>query len=465
MAASTPQASVFRRSDARPARKAIEALPPDVTAVEASALRKAYLNIVLPLFVISVIAYIDRVNIGYAALTMNADLGFDARVFGLGAGIFFAGYFLFEIPGALIAERYGPRLWLARIMISWGLVSALMAFMQTAWQFYLLRFLLGAAEASLYPVIYASCIPRWFAARDRARAIGVLLTSLQVAGIIGAPLAGWLIGIPVAGLAGWRALFLIEAVPAVIVGVVVIFWMADWPRDARWLTDAEKRFLTERYEREVAAKASARDYTVRQALKDREVLKLCLIYFLWITGFWGFNYWMPTVFKQVSGWSNIFIGQLFAVAMVISLLASVYTGHSSSKRDEKRLHGALHMFLAAVGVGAGGLVHSPWIYYAFLVLAAVGTYAPMSVWWSYPTTFLSGAAAAGAVGLINSVGNLGGFVGPYVTGWLQERSGSFAGAMLYLAASLALSGVLILTLKMERAAVGDRAQRASVASR
>jgi len=169
-----------------------------------SARRKAYLNVVLPLFLISVVAYIDRVNIGYVALTMNKDLGFDSRVFGLGAGIFFAGYFLFEIPGALIAERYSPRLWLARIMISWGVVSAFMAFMQTAWQFYLLRFLLGAAEASLYPVIYASCIPRWFPARDRARAIAVLLASLQTAGIIGAPLAGWLIDVPIFGLAGWR---------------------------------------------------------------------------------------------------------------------------------------------------------------------------------------------------------------------------------------------------------------------
>jgi sugar phosphate permease len=431
---------------------------PDTTAVEAGARRKAYLNIVLPLFVISVIAYIDRVNIGYAALTMNEDLGFDARVFGLGAGIFFAGYFLFEIPGALIAERYSPRLWLARIMISWGIVSALMAFMQTAWQFYVLRFLLGAAEASLYPVIYASCIPRWFPARDRARAIGVLLTSLQVAGIIGAPLAGWLIGVPLFGFAGWRVLFLLEAVPAVLVGILVVFWMADWPREARWLTEAEKRLLADQYDRELAAKASARQYTVSQALSDPEVLKLCLTYFLWVTGFWGFNYWMPTIFKEVSGWSNVFIGQLFAVAMVISLLASAYTGHSSSKRNEKRWHGAIHMFLAAIGLGAGGMVQAPWMYYVFLILAAVGTYAPMSVWWSYPTTFLSGAAAAGAVGLINSVGNLGGFVGPFITGWMKDRSGSFAGAMAYLAGSLSLAGLLILTLKHERThELADRA--------
>jgi ACS family tartrate transporter-like MFS transporter len=421
--------------------------PVDEAAVEASARRKAYWNVVLPLFLVSIIAYVDRVNVGYAALTMNADLGFDARVFGLGAGIFFAGYFLFEIPGALVAERYSPRLWLARIMITWGVVSGLMAFMRTAWEFYLIRFLLGVAEASLYPVIYATCIPRFFPARERARAIAVLLASLQTAGILGAPLAGWLVDVPVLGLRGWQALFLIEAVPAVVFGVVLVFWMADWPREARWLTPAEKELLTAQYERELAVKAAARRYTVWQAFGDREVLKLCLTYFLWITGFWGFNYWMPTVLKDVSGWSNALIGQRFAVAMMVSLAASVYTGHSSTLRDEKRWHGAFHLFLAATGLGVGALVHAPWVFYACLVLAAVGTYAPMSVWWSYPTTFLSGTAAAGAVGLINSIGNLGGFVGPYVTGWMKQQTGSFAGALLYLAASLTAAGLLILTLR------------------
>jgi ACS family tartrate transporter-like MFS transporter len=416
-------------------------------AVARSAERKAYLNVVLPLFLTSVIAYLDRVSIGYAALTMNADLGFDAQVFGMGAGIFFAGYFLFEVPGALVAERYSPRLWLARIMISWGVVSGLLAFMHTAWQFYLLRFLLGASEASLYPVIYASCIPRFFAARDRARAIAVLLASLQVSGIIGAPLAGWLVGVPLFGLEGWQVLFLIEAVPAVLFGLILPFWMADRPREARWLSEPEQQLLTRQYDAEVAAQAAVRRLSVLEALRDREVLKLCLTYFLWITGFWGFSYWMPTVLKDVSGWSNPAIGRAFALAMLVSLVASVATGHSSSKRNEKRWHGAVHMFLAAIGVGAAAFTRDPWSFLLFLTLAAVGSYAPMAVWWSYPTTFLSGAAAAGAVGLINSVGNLGGFVGPYLTGWIKQTTGSFAGALLYLAASLAAAGLLILTLR------------------
>ncbi len=417
--------------------------------VAASAKRKAYSHIILPLFIISVIAYIDRVNVSYASLTMNKDLNFDAEVFGLGAGIFFAGYFLFEIPGALIAEKYSPRLWLARIMLTWGIISGLMALMKTPGQFYVLRFLLGVAEASLYPVIYATIIPRWFSAKERATAIAVLLSSLQISGIIGAPLAGWLIGVPMFGFKGWQALFLIEAVPALLFGIVVVFWMADSPREAKWLTEDEKNFLTERYEHEVAAKTAAKHYTIFEALKDREVLKLCLTYFLWITGFWGFNYWMPTELKIVSGWSSVEIGMVTAGAMVISLIASIYTGYSSSKRNEKRWHGAIHMFIAAIGVGLGAFTHNPWIFVFFMILATIGTYAPMAVWWSYPTTFLSGSAAAGAIGMINSMGNLGGFAGPYITGWVKQKTDSFAGANVYLACSLVAAGLLILTLRKQ----------------
>ncbi|MCW5969739.1 MAG: MFS transporter [Blastocatellales bacterium] len=419
------------------------------SAIAASAGRKAYLNIILPLFITSVIAYIDRVNVGYAALKMNADLGFDPAVFGFGAGIFFAGYFLFEIPGALVAEKYSPRLWVARIMLTWGLISGLMAYMTAPWHFYLLRFLLGAAEASLYPVIYATIIPRWFGPHNRARAIAVLLASLQISGVIGAPLAGWLIGIEVLGFKGWQALFLIEAMPAIAFAFIIVYWMADRPEEARWLTRAEKEFLTRRYKTETEAKIAARRYTVMEALRDPEVLKLCLTYFLWVTGFWGFNYWMPTVLKDVSGWSNAGVGRAIAAAMLVSLAASVYTGHSSSKRNERRWHGAVHMFIASAGMIGIVLAQDAWTCYFFVVLTAVGVYAPMSVWWSYPTTFLSGLAAAGAVGMINSFGNLGGFAGPYITGWVRQTTGSFAGGELYMAASLAAAGLLILTLRKQ----------------
>ena len=198
-------------------------LPPNITEeVAASARRKAYVRILPPLFITSVIAYLDRVNLAYAKLTMNQDLHFSDEVFGLGAGIFFLGYVLFEIPGALIAERTSPRWWLARIMVTWGIVSGLMAFMSETWEFYLLRFLLGVAEASLYPVLYASCIPRWFGAQDRPRAIALLLASLQVSNMIGAPLAGWILGLSLPGLEGWQTLFLLEAIPAVLFAVILV---------------------------------------------------------------------------------------------------------------------------------------------------------------------------------------------------------------------------------------------------
>jgi ACS family tartrate transporter-like MFS transporter len=429
----------------------------DDPAVAASAKRKAYRNIVLPLFLASVIAYLDRVNIGYAALTMNADLGLTPRMFGMGAGIFFGGYILFEVPGAIVAERFSARLWLTRIMLTWGAVSALMAFMTTTWHFYVLRFLLGVAEASLYPVIYATCIPRWFAAKDRARAIALLLTSLQISGIIGAPLAGWLLGVPLFGLKGWQGLFLIEAVPALLFGVALVFWMADRPAEAKWLSEEEKRFLTEQYERELASAQKGNQRTVLQAFREPEVLKLCLAYFLWISGFWGFNYWMPQVLKSLSGWSNFAIGWLTVVPMALSLAVMVLVGHSSSKRGEKRWHGATGLFLGAIGMGFGVFMQDPGTAFFFLVLAGIGVYAPFGVWWSYPTTFLSGTAAAGAVGLINSFGNLGGFVGPYLTGAIKASTGSFTAAWVALACSLTLAGLLILTFNRQQPIAGAQA--------
>ncbi len=414
-----------------------------------SLLARKYLHIILPLFVGSIIAYLDRVNIAYAALTMNADLGFSATAFGMGAGIFFFGYVLFEVPGALIAERWSPRIWIARIMISWGIVSCFMAFIQTEWQFYIVRFLLGAAEASFYPVVYASVIPRWFTPDERPKAIALLLTSLQISAIIGSPFSGWLLDIRLFGLAGWQLLFIIEAVPAFLFGFIILKILADWPEEVSWLSEHEKRDLMEQFRQETEMKQSMRRYTVLEALADREVLKLCLIYFLWITGYWGFNYWMPTVLKEASGWSNLAIGWLVVFPMFLSLLAMLYTGHSSSRTGEKRWHGAIPMFVGAAGMGIGTFMHDPVINFIFVCLTAIGVFSSFGVWWSYPTTFLSGAAAAGAVGLINSAGNIGGYVGPYLTGFIRDFTGSFRTAYVFLALSLLAAGALMLTLRKD----------------
>lgn len=420
---------------------------------------KRRIHILLPLFIGSIIAYLDRVNISYAALTMNSDLGFTAEVFGMGAGIFFVGYVLFEVPGALIAERWSPRIWLSRIMVTWGIASGLMAFIHNESQFYAVRFLLGAAEASFYPVAYASIIPRWFAPAERARAIAAMLTSLQVSAIIGSPLAGWILGRSAFGLHGWQILFIVEAIPACIFGIVLFCWLADWPQQVRWLSDIEKATLKEEYERDVERKKSIHSYSIWEALRDPEVLKLCLIYFLWITGFWGFNYWMPTALQSVSGWSTLKIGWAIVIPMSLSLAGMLFVGYSSSRSGEKRWHGAIPMFLAAAGMGIGTFVHNPMVNLLFVCMTAIGVYSAFGVWWSYPTTFLSGTAAAGAVGFINSVGNIGGYLGAYLNGFVKDMTGSFHMAYLVLSIFLLAAGLLMLTLGKGRNQDGPLACR------
>jgi MFS transporter, ACS family, tartrate transporter len=411
---------------------------------------KRSMHILLPLFIGSVIAYLDRVNIAYAALTMNKDLGFTAEIFGMGAGVFFVGYILFEVPGALIAERWSPRIWLSRIMVTWGITSALMAFIHNHWQFYLVRFLLGGAEASFYPVAYASVIPRWYTPSERPRAIAAMLTSLQVSAIIGSPLAGWILGISAFGLKGWQILFIAEALPAFIFGIVLFLWLADWPREVRWLHEEEKMALTREYECDLERKKALGSFTVMQAMRNPEVLKLCLIYFLWISGFWGFNYWMPTALRDVSGWSTLSIGWAVVIPMTLSLIGMLLIGYSSSRSGEKRWHGAIPMFLAAAGMGIGTFIQHPIVNLAFICVTAVGIYGAFGVWWSYPTSFLSGIAAAGAVGLINSCGNIGGAVGPYLLGFVKNTTGSFHLAYVLLALLLLAAGLLMLTLGRQR---------------
>ena len=436
------------------------------TAIAGSIRKRKYLYVILPLFIGSVMAFLDRLNLAYAALTMNKDMGFSAEVFGMGAGILFLGYVLFEIPGALIAARWSPRIWISRILITWGIACSLMAFIHNATQFYIVRFLIGAAEASYYPVCYAVVIPRWFDAAERPKAVSIMLTSLLVSSIIGSPLAGVLLGVSWLGFKGWQVLFILEGLMAAVFGVIILFWLADWPKDVNWLTPAEKQFLAEQYEKEVATKNAARKYTVLEALRDKEVLKLCFIYFMWITGFWGFGFWMPTVLKSVSGWSNAAIGWLVAIPMTLALIGFIVVGNSSSKTGEKRWHVAIPMFIGAVGLGLGPFVTDPIMSFILVCVSAIGVYVGMGVWWTYPTSFLSGAAAAGAVGLINSVGNIGGWVGPYLIGFVKDLTGSYQWGYIYLAFSLTVAGLTILTLRKKlpaQAAVAGEAPALSTA--
>ena len=409
-------------------------------------------HIIFPVFLVSVIAFLDRVNIAYAGMTMTQQLDWlTPEVFGAGSGMFFLGYFFFEIPGSLVAARFDACKWIARIMFTWGLVCGLLAFMQNSWQFYLFRFLLGACEASLYPVIYAVLFPRWFLAKERAAAISLMLTSLLIAAIIGSPIAGILLEFRILGFEGWQCLFLIEAIPALVFTFVFLFWVKDRPDKVSYLTPLEKEYLNTTIAAEEAAKESVKKYTIWQSLTDKQVWRLCVIYFTWITGFWGFNFWMPQVLKGVSGWSPSLVGFAIIFPMGAALIAQVLVGKSSSKTGEKRWHVAGCMFLGAVGLICAPFIHDGLLSLIFVSITAIGVYAPMGTWWSVPTTFLTGAAAAGATALINSIANLGGYVGPYMLGVIKQNTGSTDGGYFALCAMLIISGLVMLTLPKKTA--------------
>jgi MFS transporter len=336
-------------------------------------------------------------------------------------------------------------------MLTWGMVSASLAFIESETGFFVCRFLLGAAEASLYPVIYSVLFPAWFTERERARATSLMLTSLIISTIVGAPLAGMLLEIPLFGLHGWQALFVLEAVPAVLFAFIFFFWVKDRPTQVSWLTDAEKAYLTNAIAGELRAVQSVRKYTVWQAMSDPKVLRLCLIYFLWVIGFWGFNFWMPTVLKSLSGWSTALLGWAIAIPMTAALLVQVLVGISSTRTGEKIWHVAGVLFVGAIGLGFSPFAESPAAALFLICLSAVGIYASMGVWWTIPTTFLSGSAAAGSIALINSCGNLGGWVGPYMMGWIKTNTGSFDLGYYLMGAFMCAAGLLVLTIRRDKA--------------
>lgn len=405
-------------------------------------------RMILPVFLVSIIASIDRVNIAYAKLTMTQDLPWiTPEVFGFGAGIFFVGYVLLEIPGSLVAAHFSATKWIARIMFSWGLVCGCMAFVQTEFQFYLCRFLLGACEASLYPVIYSVLFPRWFTPGERSRATSLMLTSQLIASIIGAPLAGVLLESSFFGLHGWQELFILESVPALCFAVLFFFGIKDRPDQVNWLTEDEKNYLTKSYEEEVSQKSAVKNYSVWQAMRNPKVLKMGLIYFLWVVGFWGFNFWMPTVLKNLSGWSTALLGGAIAIPMTAAFIVQLIVSHTSMVTGDKVWHVAGALFVGAVGLACSPLATSNGMALFLICLSAIGIYASMGVWWTIPTTFLSGPAAAASVALINCCGNLGGLVGPNMMAFVQTHTGSFDVGYYIMGAFMLMSGLLVLTIK------------------
>ena len=399
-------------------------------------------------------AFLDRMNVGAAALQMPHDLGFSEGVMGFGAGIFFLGYFLLEIPGALIVERWSARRWIARIMISWGLVTVFMAFIHTARQFYVVRFLVGAAEAGFFPgvIVY---LTHWFRYQDRARAIAVFYAANPISYIIGSPLAGLLLGVSWLGLRGWPWLFIIEGMPAVLLGVITLFYLTDWPAQAQWLPDAERSWITGELQREKEAKQRAHSHSIWEALRHRDVLLLTLCYFCAMTGSYGIGFWLPTILKRISGQSNMKVTLLAALPYVVALIAQQVNGWHSDRTGERRWHAAVPVSLCGVGLALAVLYRShTTLSIVLLVLGGGAFYGFQPCFWAVPTLFLGESAAAASIGLINSVGNLGGFVGPLVMGYLATRTHSFAAGLLYLVASLFLAGVLMLAVGARRSPSG-----------
>jgi ACS family tartrate transporter-like MFS transporter len=403
------------------------------------------------MFVLYVVSYLDRINVGFAALQMNAALGFTPAVYGLGAGIFFLGYCLLEVPSNLILARVGARRWIARIMIGWGIVSACMMFVRTPASFYALRFLLGVAEAGFFPgmILY---LTYWFPAAERARALALFITSTAMAGVIGAPLSGLLLGIGGAGgLAGWQWLFLVEGIPAVLLGLLVLRVLPNGPAEASWLTERERRWLLDRLDAERAATERRHGLTLRQALTSGRVLALGALYFCLAMGLYGIGFWLPQIVKGISARSDAAVGLLTAIPYLVGAVGMVVIARHSDRTGERRRHVAVSAFVAALGMGASALASgadtsSPALLLATVAVAGLGIWGALGTFWTLPTAFLSGTAAAGAIALINAVGNVGGFVGPYAIGLVRGSSTSFVGALALLAAALAVAGVLALVI-------------------
>ena len=364
------------------------------TGVADRARRRIVRRLIPFLFLLYIINYLDRVNVSYAALEMTKDLNFTPEVLGFGAGIFFAGYFLLEIPGTLLIELWSARAWIARIMITWGIVAVMMGFMNSATQFYWLRLVLGAAEAGFFPGIIVY-LTHWFRYQDRAKAVALFMAAVPLSNFLGSPVSGLLLGVKWLGLAGWRWLFIMEGAPAIVLGVVTIFYLTDWPHQAKWLAQDEREWITTELEKEKQITTAAHSFRVWEALKHREVGLLALAYFFIITGLYGFNFWLPTIVKALSGLPNFAVTLISALPYLIGFVALLLVGVSSDRSGERRWHTAIPMLVAGAGLLLSAVTQgSAPLAVAMFCIAAAGLYSFFPAFWALPTTFLAGSAAA-----------------------------------------------------------------------
>ncbi|GAB7546404.1 MFS transporter [Cupriavidus sp. 8B] len=414
--------------------------------IEKRAYSKVFWRIMPFLMLCYVIAYLDRVNVGFAKLQMAQDLAFSETVFGLGAGLFFIGYFLFEVPSNLLMHKIGARIWIARIMITWGIISALFVFVKTPTTFYIMRFLLGLAEAGFYPgvILY---LTYWYPANRRAKMIALFMSGIPVAGMFGNPLSGWIMDAfhDYGGMRGWQWMFLIEAVPALLIGIITVFVLKNGIDQAPWLDADEKRVLKRNISEDARqASASGTGHSLGAVFKDRRVWWMCLIYFCFVTGQYALTFWMPTLVKTSGVTGNLNIGLLSAIPFICAIVVMNFLGHSADARRERRWHLIVPALMGAVGFAiAASFTHNTVVAIAALSLAAAGVLTCAPLFWSLPTAFLSGLAAASGIAVVNSVGNLAGFVAPYMVGYLTDLTHSTQSSMYVLSAMLVIGAGLV----------------------
>ncbi len=416
----------------------------------ANTIRKVRRNLLPFVFLLFFVAYLDRINIGFAALTMNKDLGITAQQFGLLAGIFFLGYFIFEIPSNLLLHRVGARVWIARILVTWGAVAVLTGFAHSITHLYVLRFLLGIAEAGFFPgiILYFTY---WFPQREQARAVALFMAAIPIGNILGAPLSGFLLDhARWAGLSSWRWLLILEGVPAIVAGLLTYLLLPNGPQEARFLDDNEKLWLSGELAREHQQLSSKRMDAV-QSLYHGRVWHLAAIYFTMIIASYSMTFWMPQAIQsRALGHSNTTIGLLVMIPHLAGLFAMILISRNSDRTMERRYHAALPEFIGAIALLAlTSMSGSLSIAVLLWGLLAGGIYSAYGPFWSFPRQFLSGISAASAIALINSIGNLGGFVGPFVIGAISRKTGSLNGGLACAGGSLLVSAILVLTLKQK----------------
>jgi D-galactonate transporter len=400
------------------------------------------------LLLLYIISWLDRVNVGFAKLQMNSDLGMSDTAYGLGAGIFFIAYAACEIPSNLALVRFGARLWIARIMITWGLISAGMMFVQGETSFYTMRFLLGAAEAGFLPgiVFYLS---QWFPRLHRARAVSWFMIGIPLSIVFGGPLSGWVMDRfdEYLGLHGWQWMYLVEGLPAVLLGFVVLGFLTEKPEEARWLTAEQREWLSARLFAEHTEAETRHRVSLRQVMGHPTVWLLALIMFCCQTGSYGLTLWVPTIVKGLAGYTDFEVGLFSAVPYIAAAAGMILVGRSSDRSGERFLHVAIPSVFGAIGFVATGLITAPMAAMLALSVAAVGDYSTRGPFWALPGKFLTGSAAAAGIALINAMAAVGGFIGPYAVGYLKDATGNFQSALYLLAGILFLGAVLTMVLR------------------